>query len=329
MTTETLLKLKELIARHGTPEHAALRALPGVTLMAITQPTQPFLHVCEPALTIVAQGVQRISLGETPLDCGAGQYLVIPVDLPLAVQVLQASPERPFLSVSLSLRAEKISSLLLEAQMGLPHDPAPAGLAVSDTAHALIDAVVRLLGMLEQPADIPVLAAAVEREVLWRLINGPQGAMVRQLGIANSRMTQIGIAIGRLRSSYADPIRVAELARAVGMSVTSFHRHFRAITSLTPIAYQKQIRLQVARSRLMCAAEDVAALGFAVGYDSSSQFSREYKRLFGHPPRQHGERLRRQGNARSEDPPPAMISRGEYPGLTGTARPQSPTSPAR
>lgn len=292
MTADSLLKLKKLIANHGTPEHSPLRALPGITLTVIAKPTQPFLHVCEPALTIVVQGVQRTSLADKSLDCGAGHYLVIPVDLPLAVQVLKAGLERPFLSVSLALDPEKIATLLLEAE-GMPDDMAPAGLSVSEAAPDLMDAMVRLVGLLDQPASLPILAAATEREVLWRLINGPQGAMVRQVGLANSHMTRIAVAIRRIRSDYARVIKVEELAGAVGMSLTSFHRHFRAITSLTPIAYQQQIRLQVARSRLMCAAEDVAALGFAVGYDSPSQFSREYKRLFGYPPGQHGERLRR------------------------------------
>jgi len=137
-----------------------------------------------------------------------------------------------------------------------------------------------------------VLGTAIEREILWRLINGEQGAMVRQIGLADSRLAQVGRAIRWIRKHYAEIIRIEELANMAGMSVTSFHRHFRGVTSMTPIQYQKQIRLQVARSQLMSVAADVAEVGFAVGYDSPSQFSREYRRLFGQSPGRDGRNLR-------------------------------------
>lgn len=296
MDSGALSALRLLIKKHGTPDHRPLAALPNITLTAATCPTQPLLHICEPALTIVVQGAQSTVLGDGVLVCGSGQYLVIPVDLPLEVQVANATAEHPFLSVSLALQPEKIAALLLEAGTATGMENikggAPARLAVSPATQDLLDAVLRLLGLLERPSDIAMLAASIEREVLWRLINGEQGAMVRQAGLANSRMTQIGIAIRWIRSHYADTIRVQDLANTVGMSLTSFHRHFRAVTSMTPIRYQQQIRLQAARSRLMSAAADVAAVGFAVGYDSPSQFSREYKRLFGDAPGRDGERLR-------------------------------------
>jgi transcriptional regulator GlxA family with amidase domain len=146
--------------------------------------------------------------------------------------------------------------------------------------------------LLERPSDIPVLAASIERELLWRLLNGGQGALLRQMGMANSRLTQVRVAIHQIRARFAEALRIEELADAAGMSVTSFHRHFRAITTMTPIQYQKRIRLQAARERLISAGEDVATVGYAVGYDSPSQFSREYKRLFGHPPGRDGGRLR-------------------------------------
>jgi transcriptional regulator GlxA family with amidase domain len=187
--------------------------------------------------------------------------------------------------------------LLLEAGAVPPGRNDPPGIAVSDLTQDLIDPVVRLLRLLDRPSDIPVLAGAIKREILWRLINGQQGTMVRQIGLADSRMAQIGRAVRWIRGHYTKVIRIQELARVAGMSITSFHRHFRGITSMTPIQYQKQIRLQVARSRLMTAAEDVAAVGFAVGYDSPSQFSRDYRRLFGRPPGLDGQRLRQSNDA--------------------------------
>jgi transcriptional regulator GlxA family with amidase domain len=205
---------------------------------------------------------------------------------------MQASATEPFLGLGLRLKPDAIAALLLET--GAPRKPKtePPGIAVSDLTDDLIDPVVRLLRLLDRPEDIPVLAPAIEREILWRLINGEQGAMMRQLGLADSRMAQIGRAIRWLRDHYAETIRIEELARVAGMSLTSFHRHFLGVTSLSPLQFQKQIRLQEARSRLLLSSQDVAAIGFAVGYESPSQFSREYRRLFGAPPGQDGERLR-------------------------------------
>lgn len=196
----------------------------------------------------------------------------------------------------MTLRPEAIASLLLES--GGPRkagDDRP-GIATSNLSSDLVDSVVRLLRLLDRPSDVPILAAAFEREILWRLINGPQGAMVRQIGLADSRISQIGRAVRWLRSHFADTVRIEELADIAGMSVTSLHRNFRIVTSMTPIQYQKQLRLQAARARLMATREDVSEVGFAVGYDSPSQFSREYRRMFGKPPGRDGADLR--ANAR-------------------------------
>lgn len=293
MDASLLTELQRLIARHITPDRTTLHALPNVTLVKTDAPTRPFAHVVEPVFALVAQGSKRVGLGNKVFDYGAGQYLIVSVDLPLdAHVVVEATPEVPFLGVGFKLRPEAIAALLLEAGAVQPAGDDPLGIAVSDLTDQLIDPMVRLLRLLDRPSDIPVLASAIEREILWRLINGQQGDMVRQIGLADSRMAQIGRTVRWIRGHYAEAIRIEELARIAGMSVTSFHRHFHRITSLTPIQYQKKIRLQAARSRLVSTTEDVAAIGFAVGYDSPSQFSREYRRLFGRPPGQDGERLR-------------------------------------
>jgi transcriptional regulator GlxA family with amidase domain len=171
----------------------------------------------------------------------------------------------------------------------------PTGIAVSDASPALLDAIGRLLALVDTPRDAAALADGVEREVLWRLITGPQGGTVRQIGLADSRLALLGRAIRWIRGHYDQTLRVEELAALATMSVSSFHRHFRAVTSMTPIQYQKQIRLHEARTRLVAKPEDVAGAGFAVGYDSPSQFSREYRRMFGVPPSRDAAAVREVG----------------------------------
>jgi AraC-like DNA-binding protein len=292
MDISLLTELRSLIARHGRPDAPAFRVLPNVTLMSATAPTPPIAEVTEPMFALVASGTKHVCLGDRIFNYSTGQYLIVSVDLPLEAHVAEASQGAPYLGLGFMLRPAVIASLLLEA--GTPQSPGsdPPGIAISDLTNDLVDPVIRLLRLVERPADIPILAAAIEREILWRLINGPQGAMVRQIGLPDSRMAQIGRAIRWIRAHYAEAFRIEDLARIAGMSVTSFHRHFLGVTSMTPLQYQKQIRLQTARSRLMSAAEDVASAAFAVGYDSPSQFSREYRRQFGQSPGKDARRLR-------------------------------------
>lgn len=286
-----LQELQKLVGRFaGQPR--AVRALPNVMLVTSCAPTPPRSQVAEPAFALVAQGAKRAVVGDRTYDYQAGQYLIISVDLPIHGCVARASEKDPYLCFAMTLKPDAIASLLLETGTAPNTRAERPGIAVSDATDDLLDPIVRLVRLLDRPDDIPVLLPAIEREVLWRLLNGEQGAMVRQLGLADSRMTQIGRAIKWLRGHYSEVARIGELARIAGMSITSFHRHFRVVTSMSPIQYQKQIRLQEARSRLLSGLEDVASVGFHVGYDSPSQFSREYKRLFGAPPGKDGEVLR-------------------------------------
>jgi AraC-like DNA-binding protein len=170
----------------------------------------------------------------------------------------------------------------------------PAAIAVSDASPLLLDAITRLIGLLDEPGAAAVLAADVEREILWRLLTGPQGATMRQIGLADSHLAHLARAITWIRGHYDETLRVADLAALAAMSVTSFHRHFRALTSMTPVQFQKQIRLHEARARLLADPGDIAGAGHAVGYGSPSQFSREYRRMFGVPPSRHVPALRGQ-----------------------------------
>ncbi|HEV3284970.1 MAG TPA: AraC family transcriptional regulator [Solirubrobacteraceae bacterium] len=282
-----LTGLRESITRHAG-EGRTRTTLPGVSVICSPTITEPLPNVTEPTLSVIAQGVKETELNGRTFTYGPGQFVVVSVELPVIGHITHATAEEPFLAVVLELRPDRIAALLLETAPAATARPgiadAPAGIAVSDASPALLDAIGRLLTLLDAHEDAAALAAGVEREVLWRLLTGPQGATVRQIGLADSRLAHLARAIRWIRGHYNETLRVEELAALATMSVSSFHRHFRAVTSMTPIQYQKQIRLREARARLLAEPGDVTGVGFAVGYDSPSQFSREYRRMFGVPP---------------------------------------------
>jgi AraC-like DNA-binding protein len=285
---DELARLKESIARHAG-EGLTGTALPGVSVVCSRATTEPLASIAEPTLAVIAQGVKETTLMGRTFTYGPGQFLVVSVDLPVSGHLVQASADEPFLAVVLELRPAKIAALLLETAPGTTArsgaaEATPAGIAVSDASPALIDAIGRLLALLDTPEDAAALAAGVEREVLWRLLTGPQGTTARQIGLADSRLAHVARAIRWISGHYDETLRVEQLAALATMSASSFHRHFRAVTSMTPIQYQKQIRLREARARLLAEPGDVTGVAFAVGYDSPSQFSREYRRMYGMPP---------------------------------------------
>ena len=287
----TLAELRALIARHaraGEPD----TALPGVRVMISTLPTESVHNVSEPGFAIVAQGAKQTMVGDRMFEYGDGDYVITSVDLPICGRVVRASADEPYLACRLTLNPAAIASLLLETAGSDDDTLPPCGMGVKRAPPELLEPTVRLLRLLDRPRDAPVLRPLVEREILWRLLCGEQGGRVRQIGLADSRLAQVSHAIRWIRQHYAEPVSVDELARLATMSVSSFHRHFRAVTAMTPIQFQKQIRLQEARTRLLADADNVAAIGFAVGYESPSQFNREYSRLFGAPPGRDIARLR-------------------------------------
>jgi AraC-like DNA-binding protein len=289
-------RLARLIARHAG-DGLTPTALPGVWLLRATATSEPLGEVAEPAVAVIAQGVKETAFNGRVFPHRAGQYAIIPVELPVTGHITEASVTAPLLACVLMLRQEKIAGLLSELSRAAATPdrwPAavPAGIAVSDASPALLDAIARLVGLLDEPGAAAVLADGIKREILWRLLTGPQGTALRQIGLADSRLAQLARAISWIRGHYDQTLRVADLAALSTMSVTSFHRHFRALTSLTPVQFQKQIRLHEARTRLLADPGDVAGAGYAVGYGSPSQFSREYRRMFGVPPSHHGPALR-------------------------------------
>jgi AraC-like DNA-binding protein len=243
-------------------------------------------------LAVMAQGRKSLALGDRMYDYRAGQFLICSVDMPIKGRFTVASPDEPALSFGMRLEPAEIASLLLKAD--LPHCTKAAlpGLAVSEAPEELLDAVVRLLRLLDQPRDREVLAPLVKREILWRLITSEQGALVRQLGLADSSLTQVARAVRWIRDHYREPFKVQDLARTSGLSVSAFHRNFHAVTAMSPIQFQKQIRLQEARLLLATQPNDVTRISYIVGYDSPSQFSREYRRQFGAAPSVDAAQLR-------------------------------------
>ena len=246
-------------------------------------------------MALIVQGGKRIALGKRLYEYRAGQYLVASIDLPITGQYMDASPQHPALGFGLVLQPASIAELLLQAPAGsLPElgGNIPSSMVVSDASRELLDAIVRLLRLLDQPRDIPVLASMIKREILWWLIVGEQGAAVRQLGLADSHLSHVARAVRWIRDHYTQTFRVEDVAEFVGMSVSAFYRNFQAVTAMSPIQFQKQIRLQEARLLLASHPNDVTGVGFRVGYESASQFSREYRRQFGSAPSQDAEAMR-------------------------------------
>jgi AraC-like DNA-binding protein len=298
MAEGQLSELRALIARHA--ERGETTAIDGVLVSAATGPTEPMASTSGTVMALIARGAKRLAIGDRVYDYRAGQYLVASIDLPITGHYSQATPAEPALGFGLVLRPAAIASLLLDAPVpastAVPRRvrsaaPPPA-LGVADASPELVDAVIRMLSLLDSPGDRHLLAPMIEREILWRLVTGPLGETVRQIGLADSSLTHISRAVHWITDHYSESFLVEDLARSCGMSTSAFHRNFHAVTALSPIQFQKQIRLQKSRLLLLTGADDVATVGYRVGYDSTSQFSREYRRQFGLPPGRDAAHLR-------------------------------------
>lgn len=238
-------------------------------------------QVYEPMLHVVLQGTKTLSVGEHVLQFEPASYFVVPVHLPAIGQVNSDDAGNPFLAVSLSLDPSVVGSIL-EGDAGACQET--SDFVVSAAAPDHVDAWLRMLRLLDRPDDVAMLAPMIEREILFRVSQGPQGDMLRQIARGTSRMSQIRRSIDWIREHFAETIRSEELATLAGMSVPAFYRHFTATTAMTPIQYQKKLRLLQARRLMLFEHRDATAVAFAVGYESASQFSREYARMYGLPP---------------------------------------------
>jgi AraC-like DNA-binding protein len=253
-------------------------------------------QVYEPMLHLVLQGAKSLSIGDRILKFEEASYFVVPVDVPATGGIEPEGPNRPYLAVSLTLDPAAIAAMM--AEMGMAGTaPPPAGFSVSAATPELIDAWLRLMRLIDRPQEAAMLAPMIEREILFRILIGPQGDKLREIASSDSRLSQIRPAIGWIRDNYADPIRSEALADMTNMSVAAFYRHFKAVTSMAPIQYQKRLRLLEARRMLLFEMREAGSIAHIVGYESASQFSREYARMFGLPPRRDAARYKVPGSA--------------------------------
>jgi AraC-like DNA-binding protein len=291
MTTHA--ELCALIARHTPQEGFFPTALPRLGISRSSAPTEPLPGLCEPALCVVAQGSKQAMVGGQRYIYDANTYLVVSVDLPCVGNVIEATADRPYLGMKIELNLPVLAELMLERDVD-PRSGAstPPGLALSRATPPLLDACVRMLRLLDEPGDAAVLAPLAEREILYRLLTGEQGAMVRHIAASESRLKQISRAIAWIKANFTNPLSIDELATHAGMSHSSFHQHFKAVTRMSPLQYRTQMRLAEARRLMVAEAIDAAEAGFRVGYESPSQFSRDYSRVFGAPPLRDATRLR-------------------------------------
>lgn len=285
-------ELAALIDRHAHAEGLNETRIPRLNLFKCSEPSEPVHAVYDPAFCMIAQGAKQTMLGDRLFRYDPDNYLIVSVDVPVAGQVIEASPDKPYLGVKFDLDREILASLLLDGEKAMRSQaPAPA-LSLSSVTPELTDALVRLLRLLDKPEEIPVLAPLAEKEILFRLLQGEQAAKMREIAFSDSRLSQVSRAILWIRSNFREALRVEELAAKAGMSPSALHSHFKAVTAMSPLQYQKQIRLQEARRLMLSEAKAAAVAAFEVGYESPSQFSREYARLFGTPPARDAARLR-------------------------------------
>jgi len=289
-------ELRALVQRHASPLCREL--LPHLTLWSSYENTPSTAVVYEPMLYFTLQGCKRMSVGERQLEHRPGTLLLASIDVPVACAIVECSPQQPYLGLAIKLDPAAVAALLLDLP-AVPQSLLEAAqeeelepMTLSDTTRAMEDALLRLVRLVDAPEDVPLLAPMIERELLYRVLQSERGRVLRQFAHADSRLSQIQRAVKWIRTHLAEPLPVETLAGVAAMSVSSFHRHFKVVTGLSPLAYHKQMRLQEARRRLLAEPGAVASVALSVGYESVSQFTREYTRQFGLPPARDAARLR-------------------------------------
>ena len=282
---ELKLELASRVARLIGPAEKQATAIPRLTLHRRTAPTAACHVTYEPSVIVVAQGRKEVQIGKDTLTYDSSRYLLTSVDLPTVTRVAEASDEAPCLAVALKLDISIVREFLSREEFHmLDVPPDRPAMSICPVTVEFLSACCRLLDLLSNPEDIPFLSGLLEREIMYRILRGPQGARLRAIATLGDQSHRTAKTIAWIKANYTRPLRVEELAEIAGMAVSTLHHQFRALTAMSPLQYQKQIRLQAARARMLADDVDAATVAFEVGYESASQFNREYTRLFGQPP---------------------------------------------
>jgi len=277
--------LADLIARWTTDTNSFDTAIPGLSFHRWEAPTEPTSYMLPPSICLIGQGRKRLFLGEETYVYDAQRFLITSVDLPVVAKIIEASGDKPYLGLTMGLDLRLIGQLMLGLDMpSVRPSRERLGIAVSDVSAPLLDAFNRLIRLLETPEDIPALAPLIKQEIFYRLLTGEQGPRLRMITTAGNHSYQISRAIDWLKDNFNKPVKIEELAGKAGLSLSAFHNHFRAMTAMSPLQYQKRMRLNEARRLMLTEHVDASRAAFQVGYESPSQFSREYSRQFGAPP---------------------------------------------
>jgi AraC-like DNA-binding protein len=295
------LELAKLLRRQTTVEGRNETAVPKLKLYRYSQPTEPASVVMEPGVYVVAQGRKRVTVGDETYIYDPSQYLAVSVDLPAAGNVFEASPEEPYLCMTLTVDPRDLAALIVETGRHAPRDDHDGrAVYVSALRPSLLDAFLRLVRLLDEPQDIPVLAPLILRELNYRLLEGEQFGRLAQMAIGDGRLRRVSGAIAWIKQHFREPLEIGTLARQVNMSPSALHHSFKAVAAMSPVQYQKRMRLHEARRLMLNDAASAETVAYEVGYASASQFNREYARLFGLPPRRDAERVRAEVSGRSQ-----------------------------
>jgi AraC-like DNA-binding protein len=285
-------ELVERITRHVV-EDGRIEAAPGLFLFRYSAPTGPLYSVSEPSFCVIVQGSKELFVGDESYRYDATRYLLVSAEVPAVGHIVDASADRPYLAVRVALHPAVVTTVLTDAGLEVARaDGSDKAIAVSQLDMDLLDAVVRLVRLVDSPRDYEALAPLAAREIVYRLARGDQGRRLRQIAVIDGRAHRIARAIELVRRDFDKPLHVSGLARQLGMSVSGLHHQFKAVTAMSPLQFQKHLRLEEARRLLLTGEVDAATAGYEVGYDDPSHFSREYKRHFGQPPIRDVERLR-------------------------------------